>query len=130
MKNKKILSWIIGLIIIGIILGSDLTSGTKTALVIGIILFLLILELHIRLTEQTKRCTQTIGAVAKYIDEKEENKPASYKIDFLIMPDWNEIIKHVAKELKITEDEFQKEIFKNKKLGIIKGKGSAMSTFL
>ncbi len=116
MKNKKIISWVIGLVILGFILASDLSTGTKTALVVGMILFWII-------NEQEKRYAKTIQTVAKYIDDKDGNKPASYKIDFGITPNWYEIIKHFAKELKISEKEFQKEILDNKKLGIVEGKG-------
>jgi len=115
-KNKKTISWIIGFVILGFIFASELSTGTKTALIVGMILFWII-------NEQEKRYAKTIQTVAKYIDDKDGNKPTSYKIDFVIMPNWHEITKHLAKELKVSHDEFQKEILDNKKLGIVEGKG-------
>lgn len=116
MKNKKIISWVIGLVIFGLIISSELLVGTKAALIVGMILFWII-------NEQEKRYAKTIQTLAKYIDDKNGNKPASYKIDIGIRPNWYEITKYLAKELKVSEEEFQKEILDNKKLGIVEGKG-------
>ncbi|MBN2087896.1 hypothetical protein JW758_06140 [Candidatus Peregrinibacteria bacterium] len=116
MKTKKMILWAIAIIILMLIGMSDLTPGTKTAIFVGIMLFWII-------SEQEKRHSQKIRTVADYVDNKEKEKPISYKIDVVVNPNWHEILMHFAKELKMSESDVQKEIFKNKKMGIMEEKG-------
>lgn len=120
MKNqKKIIKWVIGITAILFFLSADFTSGTKTAIVIGVFLYLIISEQDKRF----RRVENALGLLDNPMPQDEVFKTPSYKLDIILEPNWHEIITKLAKDNKTDAEKFIDEIKKDKKLNIEEDKG-------
>jgi hypothetical protein len=120
MKNtKNLIKWIIGVIAILFFLSADFTPGTKTAIVIGVFLYLIISEQNKRF----RRVENAVGLLDNPTPQDEAFKTPSYKLDIILEPNWHEIITKLAKDNKTDAEKFIDEIKKDKKLNIEEGKG-------
>lgn len=118
-KRDNLVQWIIGIVVILFFLSADFTPGTKTAIIVGIFLYLII-------SEQNKRfriVANAVGLLDNPIPQDEVFKTPSYKLDIILEPNWHEIITKLAKENKTDVEKFVDEIKKDKKLNISEDKG-------
>ncbi len=115
-----IIKIIIGTIIIIFFLFSNLTPGTKTAIIIGFFLYLNFLK-------KNKQIEKTIDSLSndtwqnKVLLQNNIIKKTSYKIDIVIEPNWFKIITKLATENKTIPQKFMSDIKKDKNLNIEKG---------
>ena len=93
-KNTKIFLFILGAILVLWLVNSDLTTGTKTAIFVGVFLYFVI-------SEQNKRFITSQGKI---------HKTPSYKLDITLQPDWYKLYKRVSKPK--SEKEWEKELEK------------------
>jgi hypothetical protein len=96
-KIKQLFPWVLGAILFLWLINSDLTTGTKTAIFVGVILYFIV-------SEQNKR----IGLLEKLTPQEGIFKTPSYKLDIYIEPWWFKLYK-IASGGK-SEEELSKEI--------------------
>jgi hypothetical protein len=117
-KTKKIFLWIIGIVLFLGLIDSDLTTGTKTAIIVGILLYLVILEQNKRF----RKIENVVGLLNDPTPQEEIFKTPSYKLDIILEPNWDEILKRLAKENNVDVKSFFKVIENDKKLNLIEEK--------
>jgi len=103
-KSKNWIQWLIGGAIILFLLSADFTPGTKTAIIVGIFLYLLISEQ----TKRVKRVEETIGLPQNQNAQEKNYRTPSYKLDIYIEPWWFKLYKIASGEK--SEDKLSKEI--------------------
>jgi hypothetical protein len=113
-KTKKIFLWIIGIVLFLGLIDSDLTTGTKTAIIVGILLYLVILEQNKRF----RRIENVVGILNDPTPQEEIFKTPAYKLDIVLEPNWSGIIEKLARDNKTDTDKFVAEIKSDKNLNI------------
>ncbi len=103
-KSKNWIQWIVGVVVVIFLLSADFTPGTKTAIIVGIFLYLLISEQ----TKRVKRVEETIGLPQNQNAQEENYRTPSYKLDIHIEPWWFKLYKIASGEK--SEDQLSKEI--------------------
>jgi hypothetical protein len=118
-KIKQIFPWILGAILFLWLINSDLTTGTKTTIFIGVFLYLIISEQNKRF----RRVENAVGLLDNQTPQDEIFKTPSYKLDIILEPNWIEIVKKLAEDNKTDVEKFITEIKNDKKLNIVEDKG-------
>jgi len=103
-KSKNWIQWLVGGAIVLFLLYADFTPGTKTAIIVGILLYLLISEQ----TKRVKRVEDIIGLPQNQNAQEENYRIPSYKLDIYIEPWWFKLYKIASGEK--SEDNLSKEI--------------------
>ena len=88
-KSKNWIQWLIGGVIALFLLSADFTPGTKTAIIVGIFLYLLISEQ----IKRVKRVEETIGLSKNQNEQEEYYRTPSYKLEVHIRPLWSRLYK-------------------------------------
>jgi len=131
-RKKKALIWLV--VIAGILYLSfgNPSKETITLVIVlaGFYVLLWVINHEIKsftdeLDRRLRKVENHLGLLSEYdADEKERlSRPVSYRISLGLLPNWAEIIKKLAEQNKQKPDEFLKEIFEDKELGIKEGEG-------
>jgi len=116
MKNpKNLIKWIIGVIVILFFLSADFTPGTKTAIIIGVFLYFLIVEQN----KKFRKVENAVGLLDNSTSQEELFKTPTYKLEIILEPNWHEIITKLAKENKTDVKFLLKEVENDKKLNLL-----------
>lgn len=103
-KSINWIQWLISGAIVLFLLYANFTPGTKTAIIVGIFLYLLISEQ----TKRVKRVEETIGLPQNQNAQEENYRTPSYRLDIHIEPWWFKLYKIASGEK--SKDKLSKEI--------------------
>ena len=129
-NRKKALIWLVVIWGIGLLVKAFLSPkiGTWILYLAGLFLVAWFIEEVIKTLEIDKMCKSIdrrfrriehpLGLLDDTNEEYMTSKPVSYRIELVLMPQWEEILKKLADQNKQKPKEFIDEIFKDEKLNL------------
>ncbi|HAL44606.1 MAG: hypothetical protein A2Y12_18150 [Planctomycetes bacterium GWF2_42_9] len=123
--NNKMKLGLLTLIAIGLIVQTFFSQkiGTVILIISAIIFVAWVFDESIAtninpIYKRLERIEKPLGLLDSVTDEDTLKKPLSYRINLVLMPQWEEILKKLASQNNQTPEEFIKEIFSDEKLNL------------
>lgn len=116
MKSKAILLWVFWIGLFLWLINSDLTTGTKSAILIGVLIYLLVQTQGVAIDKRIRRVENKFGLIDDTTEEEKLISSPSYKLDVVIEPNWSAIVDKVIKGDRTSVNNFIEEIYKNREL--------------